>query len=455
METTADSRHADFFARLNLSDFPMLGENAFHVKKLIASPTASVQELIAICRQDFGLTIKVLREANAIFYADMPPVTSVAAAVGRIGLGNAKEKISTLPSLEEVMKLTGGQGIISLVARAFLSAEFARNICKRNKLAPHPDDVFTCTLLNPLGKIMTCLFLAERFRKVEELRQEGFSEDEGARQAYYGLSYPQFGQELATFWNFPKLLIQAMGKTPSLPKGRNDPEGLTINLACMANQLVEALCEGGRTNILFDRYGKGLMLNKGEALRLLEETLDILKQNSPVYHKYLLGYKIRGKILRMEDRLSGALRRGKSPDTTVQPPQKTMDSQEESTKAAHGFIDQINTALKSNASFADFAGIIMNAFHKGLGADSVILTKLVTRSGGMFLQGTLAAGDMHKNELQNFHYPIDIPGDILYDCLSLREDKTLVIDYQTSLHDKLRKLFHGSYLTLLLLAIND
>ena len=274
MDRSTDSRFSEVFSSLNLSDFPVLKEHAQAISKLVVMPNSTIKEMVDVCQMDYGLTVKLLRESNAAFYMNTRPISTVSAAAGRIGQDSIKELIANVPVLEEVVKMVGEKEIIPLVAKSFLSGCLARSICVYRKFSFSRDEAFVCALLHNMGKLASMIFLPERYRRVEALVQSGVSEKEAADQINYGFSYPELGMELGRFWGFPERLIASMVEEPLLPKGVNDPDGILQNLSSFSNKLVDAVCGGGRTNVLFDHFGKALGLDKEQALKLFTDSLE-------------------------------------------------------------------------------------------------------------------------------------------------------------------------------------
>lgn len=310
MGRKVDNRLTEVFACFNLSDFPALQEHAIAVNRLAASANSTMQQMMDVCQKDYGLTAKLLREANSAYFSHARPVCSLPAAATRLGLAAIQSHLGGITVLEDVSDMLAKEEIVSLISKSFLSACLARIICATKRYAFPPDEAFVCSLLHKTGKLTTLLFLPDRHRRVVALMENGASEEEATRHVFYGLSFPELGMELGRFWNFSERIIAAMEPEPPPPRGVNDPEGILQCLSSLSNSLVEAVCESsGQSNILLDRYGKALSLDKEEALKMLEKSLAEAKSSGKTYRQCLLGYKVSGKILRMENLLIGSIRK--------------------------------------------------------------------------------------------------------------------------------------------------
>jgi len=228
------------------------------------------------------------------------------------------------------------------------------------------------------------------------------------------------------------------------------------NLASFSNRFVEAVCEEGRTNVLFDHFGKALSLNKEESLVLLAACLEEVKKSGKTYRQCLLSYKISGKIRRMENLLSGSIRSRRREDADcARIPPVPKDTEQAHPDQVKQFFNRINQALKERAPFKEFAPIVLDALRKGIGLDRVLIVSLVAEPDKMYLQGRLGAGDILPGEIGAFRYPLVDFGDVLSECLACRRDMSFVVGEQTSMPPRLKKLFLGRFLCLRLLYVND
>ena len=456
MDRSADSRLSEVFSSLNLSDFPVLKEHSRAINQLVASPNSTIKEMVDVCQHDYGLTVKFLREANAAFYMNTRPISTVSGAAGRIGQATIKELIGNMPVLEDVAKMVGEKEIIPLVAKSFLSGCLARSICAFRKFSFTGEEAFVCGLLHNMGKVAGIIFLPEMYRRVVDLTRNGISESEAAAKVNYGFSYHQLGMELGRFWGFPERLIASMEEDPLLPRGTNDQEGILQNLASFSSKLVEAVCEGGPTNVLLDHFGKALGLDKEQALKLLLDCLEETKQSGKTYRQCMLGYKVTGKIRRLESLLSGSIRSqstigmNKSPGTKIQ-----RESEQGQADPVKQFFDKINHALKKRVRFNEFAPIVLDALTKGIGLDRVLIASLEIGPDTMYLQGRFGAGDILSEEVRAFRYPLVESGDLFADCLAQRKDLSLSVDWETAMLPVIKEMYFGRLLYVFLLYLND
>lgn len=456
MTNLADSRLTEIFSQINLVDFPALSDNSREMKRVAADPDAALSDLMPVIGKDYGMIIKTLREANLDFYTQSRPVVSVAAAAGRIGFDSVVERVATIPLLEDAIRLGGDEAVLPLIARSFLSAVLLREICIRKKPGVPAEDAYVCALLHHLGQSLVLLFFPDSHRKIIKLQESGVSESQAVSTIFFGLSYPQLGMEIARFWNFPASVVRCMDPDPDPPRGANDPEGILHNGVCFCNQLVKAITEGTQSNILFDRYGEILSLNKEEALQLLEVSIARTKSFSAPYRQCLLKMKLGGKLRRLEMLMPGSIRPKIIRDEGRAAGGGNVAGGEEQKQDAIGqFFREVNRALHESFDFGNFVMILLDALHKGIGFDRVILASLVIEPQEMYLQGRFGRGDILPQEVRAFRHPLASPDQVVNQSLTNREEMSVVVSRHSTFPGEIEEMFHGRFLRILPVCLED
>jgi hypothetical protein len=457
MTNPADSRHTEIFSQINLVDFPALSENSREMKRVAGAPDAALSDLVQVIGKDYGMTIKTLREANLDFYTQSRPVVSVAAAAGRIGFDSVLERVATIPLLEDAIRLGGDEAVLPLITRSFLSAVLIRELCIRKKPGVPAEDAYVCALFHHLGQALVLLFFPDSQRKIIKLQESGVSESQAVSTIFFGLSYPQLGMEIARFWNFPAPVVRCMDPDPAPPKGPNDPDGILHNGVCFCNQLVKAISEGTQSNILFDRYGDMLSLNKEEALQFLEVSIATTKSFSVPYRQCLLKMKLGGKLRRLEMLMPGSIRPKIIRDggAAVEGKRRVAGGDGQPQDTIGKFFQEVNRALHVSFDFRNFVMILLDALHKGIGFDRVILTSLVIEPQEMYLQGRFGGGDILPQEVQAFRHALASPDQIVNQSLTNREDMSVVVSRHSRFPREIEEIFHGRFLMILPVCLED
>jgi HD-like signal output (HDOD) protein len=190
---------------------PTLPSVATHVFHIASDPHSSADDLTAIISNDPPLTSKLLKIVNSAFYGFPQRIGTVRQAVVILG----SEEIVNLSFglvASKVFEKTGQPGSFSprdLWRHSLSTALIAQNICQR-----YPDfqksGVFTSGLLHDFGKI----FLIENFNQAYEDIYEAVSRNNlplfEMEEDRFGLSHAAIGEFLASNWNLPDTLIQAI-----------------------------------------------------------------------------------------------------------------------------------------------------------------------------------------------------------------------------------------------------
>ena len=124
------------------------------VVKTLRAPNYTLQALIKILSQDNAVCAALLRYANAGAFGGKTPVSTLPAAVGRLG-GNEVSRIAIATTLGAESAATGP--LVELRRKAWresvISAHIAATLAPMRKL--NEDDMFMAGLLHDFGKVLS------------------------------------------------------------------------------------------------------------------------------------------------------------------------------------------------------------------------------------------------------------------------------------------------------------
>jgi len=190
---------------------PTLPSVATHVLMIASDPDASASDLTNVIVNDPSLTSRLLKVVNSAFYGFRQKIGTVERAVILLGTGEIVALAFGLATakLFNVSQLKGVYSPKSLWQHSMCTGLIAENLCKRfpeyKKLG-----VFTAGLLHDFGKIVLIENFSDMYGKVHveakthdlplfELEEEKF-----------GLNHAIIGEVLASNWNLPDALVQAI-----------------------------------------------------------------------------------------------------------------------------------------------------------------------------------------------------------------------------------------------------
>ncbi len=179
------------------------------LQSLIASPTASVYDIMDLVKLDAGIASAVVRSANSAYNRQSEPIKSVNDAINRVGLREvnrimgqavAGQLFSQHLSLYQIpAKLIWENSIATAVAMGVLSC------------LTHEDDrpAYTLGLLRPTGRLVL-----QNVAKSEKSAQEtvvpaGFGDEAAYERAYFGASSSEVTGYLLEAWHLPENLAEA------------------------------------------------------------------------------------------------------------------------------------------------------------------------------------------------------------------------------------------------------
>jgi HD-like signal output (HDOD) protein/CheY-like chemotaxis protein len=192
---------------------------------VLESPDCDTRAIVRVLERDVALATKVLQVVNSSFFAPRARVTSLEAAVVRLGIYT----IRSLILIEEIVKAVE---IRDGLARDWLeqlnrhSLEVAR-LARRLAEPDSRDDAFCAGLLHECGHLVFASCRPELFIAHLRLRElDGRSLIEMEREAF-GVTHAQSGAYLLSLWGFPLEVVEAAAvhANPDLPS-TSEPQTL-------------------------------------------------------------------------------------------------------------------------------------------------------------------------------------------------------------------------------------
>ncbi|HIJ79546.1 MAG: HDOD domain-containing protein [Desulfobulbaceae bacterium] len=264
-----------------------------HVNELISllgNSLVTASELAETIQKDYSLTTKILQVVNSAYYSRGTPVSTISRAVTVVGLDTLRQLATTMALFEEfVKKGSEKHEIINVFTTSLLSANQSKIFSKLKKLRFSAEEAYICTLLHKLGKIIILVYLPDKYHQIQQNVQKGYSEDHSTKIALNGLTYSQIGQEIATFWNFTKRIIDCMDTDPVKPDKGQDSFLYLQNLVVFNNRLTETYFNGSEMELadLIYKFGNTLGINQEQAIELIKRSVEVCENFSAVMREGL------------------------------------------------------------------------------------------------------------------------------------------------------------------------
>lgn len=310
---------SEIFSKVNMSELPAMSDHVQELLRLLNNENSTATAITAAILKDAALTTKLLQVANSAFYNRGTPISNISRAITSLGLTTLKEVATSLLLFEHFLKAgVEKEEICKLLALCFVSATQAKILCKVKKINVPEEDVFICTLLHQLGKLIILVYLPELYRKAQEIIDRGYSNEFAAKVVLNDLTFSAVGMEIARFWNFSEKIVLSMDHTPPKPSTPSDSQLYLLNVAAFCNRLNWIFCYGTTLDFgeLLLHYGPIFGLSRREAFSLANRSLDVAEAMPDRIIRFgLTKLKIRAKIRikeGSEPRKSLAEQRGES-----------------------------------------------------------------------------------------------------------------------------------------------
>ncbi len=203
----------------------------------LSNPETSLAQVAAIIEQDVAIAARVLHVVNSAYVASVERISSVTAAVARLGVNRIKFLALTV---EVFNAYTGreppGMSLDALFEHSLTVGTTAMRLLARDR--QQAEDAFLAGLLHDVGKLVLLDRAPKRFAALlQEQRRTGVHLHQLERREM-GASHAELGAYLLGLWGLPYPLMEAVANHHD--PARNAGRGLdTATAVLLANTLTE------------------------------------------------------------------------------------------------------------------------------------------------------------------------------------------------------------------------
>lgn len=252
------------------------------VRNIIRDPNSSLGELSQVLANDPGLSTRLLRMANSVFFGIPSKVDTISRAVQVIGFQHIYNMVIGTSITKAFQGISNE--IMSLETFWVASAERAL-VCRllaQQAQIKDTERLFICGLILDIGHLVIYKHLPDQARQAIERSQSHLKPLHLVEQEVIGFDAAALGAALANEWNFPQSLCELIEYQNSPESAKDDPLGVAIAYA--AKQLAGVPPEQEAIESI-------LMAMPGEVKTMLKLSLDncleILKQSAVDLHETL------------------------------------------------------------------------------------------------------------------------------------------------------------------------
>lgn len=253
-------------------DFPATSATISLITRLTTANEASITELANIILTDFGLTTKILKLMNSVFYMRFGEVTTISRAIILLGLENLRDIALSLTLFDKLQR-KNSRLLINLMAKAVYAGILGRKVAEKIGYT-NAEESFICSLFHNLGEILIAYYSAEEISGPGGVSLENGPEKKTNERALLGASYQEIGMIIAEEWALPDMIVHCMKKVYSVEIVANPgPRDKLHYISAISSQIadiMETTREGRKLHI------KGLIKSFGKQFEKLSDFIETI-----------------------------------------------------------------------------------------------------------------------------------------------------------------------------------
>lgn len=172
--------------------------------------------------QDPALTQKVLRLANSAMYLvfgqNINTVSKAVIVLGTETIGHLALGLKLIDGLSAAS--TTSNGARAEMEKAVLAGHIARQLVS-SAGTRDAEEAVVCSILHPLGRMMTTFYLSDRWQQVQSRCAETGSDENQAAREILGLGLDDIGRQVAQQWGLPSSVVTTLRDIP--PRQIDEP----------------------------------------------------------------------------------------------------------------------------------------------------------------------------------------------------------------------------------------
>ena len=212
-----------------VNDMPVLPNRVEKIITITEDPDSSIEDLEKEILMDQSLTSKILKLANSAYYGYPRKISTVSQAT--ILLGFQTIKSMALASTVSKMMAHELKGYAleenDLWTQSQTCAIISRHIAQEVKFS-NPETAYIGGLLRDIGKTILNYYVEKEYKAIVNKVEYGKISFLDAEKEILGFNHAQVGEKIATKWNFPEDLVEAIGLHHTPEKSTINPELVSI-----------------------------------------------------------------------------------------------------------------------------------------------------------------------------------------------------------------------------------
>jgi HD-like signal output (HDOD) protein len=236
--------------RLRSQDMPIFSATLAAIGEVAQNEASPTSALGTIILRDAGMTARVLRMANSVFFrGEASRINTISRAIVLLGFDTVRDIAISVALIDAF--LSGGvrDRVSAEMARCFHAAVHARHAASVRGDAS-PEEVFIATLLSRIGELAFWCFSGETGHQLDQALRRGKTPEQ-AESEVLGFRLRSLTQLLAREWALPALVISACADNP-----RADSRESMVNAGFVLAGAAEAGWDSPRARAALRDYAR-------------------------------------------------------------------------------------------------------------------------------------------------------------------------------------------------------
>lgn len=218
----------------DIERLPPMPTNVMRIVQALDNPKVNASHIADLVSLDQALTANILRVANSALLGYGPNCATVQEAVVRVGFSRIRTIVLGAVAATQMNQRLSGYRLASedLWHHALVSAGIARYFASALHY-PNQEEAYVAGLLHDIGKVVLDRHMREAYEAVITLMSESDLQMWQAEEQIFGLGHGAVGGQMASNWQFPTPLVNAIKHHhfPSFAGQVHQPLAAIINIA--------------------------------------------------------------------------------------------------------------------------------------------------------------------------------------------------------------------------------
>lgn len=261
------------------------------VNKILKMKYSSAKDIADVILKDVGLTTKLLKLVNSSFYGQFSNkgIATISEAMIILGTKEIKLAAASLKVYEFIQDIANIKILKEKALTSLQRSIIARQIAIDEGI-PDAEAIQISGMLYDFGEYLVALFSPEVFIRIEILVDEENISKEQASKSIIGVSYSELGRFVASKWNLPETIINAMKpvKKHDTLKTRLTVEDLQKHICAFSNELCHiefsnnGHSAGQKIIEISEKYSACLDIPASKSVGYLKMSLDKITEHASI-----------------------------------------------------------------------------------------------------------------------------------------------------------------------------